>query len=69
MGVRGAISQKRRLEILQNSPQIRAFRIPLHVELTEFMEIFLSFYRPVPRELIPLSCQMLVRFLKEFTKN
>ena len=38
-GVRGAISQKRHLRILHDIPQIDAFRIPGHVELSEFMEV------------------------------
>ena len=38
-GVRGVISQKGRLEILQDVLQIEAFRTPDHVELTEFMAI------------------------------
>ena len=41
-GVRGVISQKERLEILQDVHQIEAFRTPDHVELTEFMAIDLD---------------------------
>ena len=37
-GVRGDISQKERLEPLQDVPQIEAFRTPVHVELTDFTE-------------------------------
>ena len=36
-GVRGAISQKGGIRIMQDVPQIEAFRILLHEELTELL--------------------------------
>ena len=42
-GVRGAISQKGGIGILQDIPQFGAFRIPIYVALSESMELDLDF--------------------------
>ena len=40
------------IRIMQDVPQIEAFRIPVHVELTELLGLISTSYRTVPLKVV-----------------